>query len=81
MLFTPAGEAKREKNRIHFDLRPENQSESVERALALGAHVTEIGQSGEESWVVLCDPEGNEFCILQSKTDFERFSEDLEPHA
>ena len=81
MLFTPAGEAKREKNRIHFDLRPENQSESVERALALGAHISEIGQTGEESWVVLRDPEGNEFCILQSLTDFERFSEGLESSA
>ncbi|GAA1936569.1 VOC family protein [Nocardioides hwasunensis] len=56
------------KNRIHFDLSPVDRSrdEEVERLLALGATRADVGQSGEESWVVLADPEGNEFCVLRS---------------
>jgi AhpD family alkylhydroperoxidase len=47
------------KNRIHFDFRPDDQHAEVERLLALGARHVDIGQ-GEQSWVVLADPEGNE---------------------
>lgn len=54
------------KNRVHLDLRPDHQTIEVERALALGATQVDIGQTGEESWVVMADPEGNEFCILKS---------------
>jgi hypothetical protein len=40
----------------------------VSRALSLGARRVDIGQSGTASWVVLADPEGNEFCILAART-------------
>jgi predicted enzyme related to lactoylglutathione lyase len=51
------------KNRIHLDFRPDDQQAEVERVIAMGAEHVDIGQ-GEPSWVVLADPEGNEFCIL-----------------
>jgi predicted enzyme related to lactoylglutathione lyase len=54
------------KNRLHFDLRPDDQAAEVERVLALGARKVDIGQ-GEQTWVVMADPEGNEFCILRAK--------------
>ena len=54
------------KNRLHFDLRPDDQAAEVERVEALGARKVDIGQ-GEQTWVVLADPEGNEFCILSAK--------------
>jgi len=60
----PADEEKVVKNRLHLDLRPDDQDAEVERALALGARRVDIGQ-GDESWVVLADPDGNEFCILR----------------
>ena len=52
------------KNRIHLDLVPDDQEREVERLEALGATRPSIGQTGNESWVVLADPEGNEFCVL-----------------
>ena len=65
ILFIRVPDEKVVKNRLHFDLRPDNQAVEVERALALGARKVDIGQTGEESWVVMADPEGNEFCILR----------------
>jgi catechol 2,3-dioxygenase-like lactoylglutathione lyase family enzyme len=61
-------EAKVAKNRVHFDVSPVDctQAEEVARIEALGATRADIGQSGAESWVVLADPEGNEFCVLRS---------------
>ena len=61
-------EEKVAKNRIHFDVSPVDcsQDDEVERILALGATHADVGQTGEESWVVLADPEGNEFCVLRS---------------
>ena len=52
------------KNRLHLDLVPDDQEREVERLESLGATRPDIGQSGNESWVVLADPEGNEFCVL-----------------
>jgi len=52
------------KNRLHLDLRPDDQEAEVKRLLALGATRADVGQSPEVSWVVLADPEGNEFCVL-----------------
>lgn len=69
LLFTWAGTPKAGKNRLHLDLRPDDQVDAVDRALALGARRADIGQSGDEGWVVLQDPEGNEFCLLQSQAD------------
>lgn len=67
LLFIPVPEGKQTKNRLHLDVCPidRTQDEEVERVLALGARRVDIGQ-GEQSWVVLADPEGNEFCILRS---------------
>jgi len=66
IVFLPVPEAKKGKNRIHLDLvseSPEHQSEMVDRLNALGARRVDIGQ-GDVSWVVLADPEGNEFCVV-----------------
>lgn len=67
LLFGIDPENKIVKNRIHLDFRPEDQTAEVERLLALGAHRTDIGQTEDEPWVVLADPEGNEFCVLSSR--------------
>ena len=53
------------KNRLHLDLRPDDRDAEVARAEALGATRVDVGQ-GEQTWVVLADPEGNEFCILRA---------------
>lgn len=71
LLFLRVPEGKSVKNRLHLDLRPDDQHAEVERVLALGANKVDIGQ-GSPSWVVLADPEGNEFCILRSLTPEER---------
>ena len=62
-LFLPVPEGKPVKNRIHMDLTPDDQQAEVERVIGLGARRVDIGQ-GDQTWVVLADPEGNEFCIL-----------------
>ncbi|MDL2080858.1 VOC family protein [Streptomyces sp. GXMU-J15] len=66
LLFAPVPEAKTVKNRLHLDFRPDDQGAEVERLLALGARRADVGQ-GEQSWTVLMDPEGNEFCVLSSR--------------
>lgn len=63
LLFVPVPEAKTVKNRLHLDFRPDDRDAEVTRLLALGARHTDIGQ-GEQPWVTLVDPEGNEFCVL-----------------
>ena len=63
LLFGPVPEKKTIKNRLHLDFRPDDQAAEVDRLLALGARRVDIGQ-GEQPWVVLADPEGNEFCVL-----------------
>ncbi|HLI01257.1 MAG TPA: VOC family protein [Acidimicrobiales bacterium] len=65
LLFVAVPEQKTVKNRLHLDFRPDDQAREVERMLSLGAARADIGQ-GEQPWVVLTDPEGNEFCILSS---------------
>jgi predicted enzyme related to lactoylglutathione lyase len=65
-LFLAVPDGKVVKNRIHFDFTPEDQQAEVDRVLALGARHVDIGQ-GEQTWVVLADPEGNEFCILAAE--------------
>jgi hypothetical protein len=64
LVFVRVADEKVVKNRLHLDLRPDDQDAQVERLLAMGATRAEIGQTGEEPWVVLADPEGNEFCVL-----------------
>lgn len=65
--FAQASEPKLNKNRLHLDFRPDDRDAEVERLLALGARLADVGQ-GDHSWVVLADPEGNEFCVLGSRT-------------
>lgn len=66
IMFLPVPETKTVKNRLHVDLRPiGSQEDEVERILQLGATRADIGQ-GDVGWVVMHDPEGNEFCVLSS---------------
>lgn len=48
---------------LHLDLRPDFQSAEVARLEGLGATRVDIGQGEDQSWVVMADPEGNEFCV------------------
>lgn len=68
ILFLRVPESKAVKNRIHLDLRPDDRDAEVARLEALGATRAQVGQRGDESWVVLADPEGNEFCVLRALT-------------
>jgi hypothetical protein len=64
ILFVKVPDRKVVKNRLHFDLRPENQEAEVQRILALGATRADIGQR-DVSWVVLADRKGNESAFLR----------------
>ena len=69
LVFVPVSDPKTAKNRVHLDLAARDeadQAERVARLLALGATRADIGQTGDETWDVLADPEGNEFCVLRS---------------
>ena len=66
LLFLPVPEGKTVKNRLHIDLRPQDQETEVRRIEALGARRVSVGQGPEVTWVVLADPEGNEFCVLRA---------------
>lgn len=69
LLFLRVPEPKAVKNRIHLDLRPDDQAAEVARFERLGASRVDVGQRGRPgvTWVVLADPEGNEFCILRAE--------------
>ncbi|MGH9187478.1 MAG: VOC family protein, partial [Acidimicrobiales bacterium] len=65
LIFVSVADPKRGKNRIHLDLNSRSaadQAAIVDRLTRLGAEPVDIGQ-GEVPWVVLADPEGNEFCV------------------
>ena len=64
LVFTRVPEAKAGKNRLHLELRPEDQDAEVERLLDMGARHVSLGQKRGAVRVVLADPEGNEFCVL-----------------
>jgi hypothetical protein len=64
LLFLKVPEGKTVKNRLHLDLRPKDQAAEVARLEALGARRVDVGQ-GTVSWVVLADPDGNEFDVLR----------------
>jgi hypothetical protein len=66
--FVRLEEAKQAKSRLHLDFRPDDQGAEVARLLAHGARRVDVGQDESSSWVVLADPEGNEFCILGQPT-------------
>ena len=64
-------EPKTVKDRLHLDLVAapgSTQEQEVERLLALGAVPADVGQGDDVTWVVLADPEGNEFCVLRGQT-------------
>ena len=69
ITFSRVPEHKTVKNRLHIDVNPtdRDQEEEVLRLLDLGAQRADVGQRGDESWVVLADPEGNEFCVLAGR--------------
>lgn len=68
LVFQNVPEEKVVKNRLHIDVNPRDrdQDAEVERLVALGARRIDIGQ-GETPWVVMADPEGNEFCVLRTR--------------
>ncbi|MER6950972.1 VOC family protein [Nonomuraea sp. NPDC000554] len=69
LIFSPTTEPKAGKLRLHIDVNAtdRDQDAELERLLKLGARPADIGQTGEESWHCLVDPEGNEFCLLQAR--------------
>ena len=64
MWLQPSADLKRDKLRCHMDLKADDPAAEVERLISLGARRTDVGQTGCESFEVLADPEGNEFCVL-----------------
>ncbi len=69
LVFDVSDEPKQGKLRLHLDVNAtdRDQAEELERLLALGARPADVGQTGAESWYVLADPEGNEFCLLRRR--------------
>jgi Glyoxalase-like domain len=68
LLFLRVPEEKAVKNRLHLDLRPKDQAAEVARLEALGARRADVGQDPDVSWVVMADPDGNEFDVLRPLT-------------
>ena len=67
LVFVPVPDPKMSKNRVHLDVAStseDHQAALVARLEGLGARRIDIGQPGDASWVVMADPEGNEFCVL-----------------
>jgi predicted enzyme related to lactoylglutathione lyase len=69
ICLMPVSDPKTVKNRVHIDLTSgaEDREREIERLISLGARRVDIGQTGQESWTVLADPEGNEFCVVRPK--------------
>ena len=69
IVFDRTDEPKRGKLRLHIDVNATDRDQEAEldRLLAAGARRADIGQTGNESWHVLADPEGNEFCLLRRR--------------
>ncbi len=71
LCFMPAGGTpKTVKNRVHVDLTTtaDDRDSEIDRLIGLGASRVDVGQSDQDSWDVLADPEGNEFCVVRPKT-------------
>lgn len=68
LVFIRVPEGKAVKNRLHLDVSPIDDSTEgeVSRLLGLGATRTDVGQGPDRNWVVMADPEGNEFCVLRT---------------
>jgi hypothetical protein len=71
LVLSPSTDPRRGKLPLHIDLNPvdRDQDAELERLLALGARPADVGQTGDEPWHVLADPEGNEFCLLRRRLD------------
>ncbi|MFD6023986.1 VOC family protein [Streptomyces griseoluteus] len=71
LVLSPTADPRPAKLRLHIDVSPTDRDQPAEldRLLALGARPADIGQTGEETWHVLLDPEGNEFCLLRRRLD------------
>lgn len=69
LVLSPSGDPKTGKLPLHIDVNAtdRDQDAELERLLALGARTVDVGQDGTESWHVLADPEGNEFCLLRRR--------------
>ncbi len=71
IILSRTEEPEKAKPRLHIDVNAtdRDQDAELERLLAAGAVLADIGQTGEEPWHVLADPEGNEFCLLRARLD------------
>ena len=69
LAFSPSSDPRPPKLPWHIDVNPtdRDQDAELERLLALGARPADVGQTGDEQWHVLADPEGNEFCLLRRR--------------
>ena len=74
IVFGPVPEPKTAKNRLHIDVNPVgcDQDEELQRLLSMGATPADVGQGDRVTWVVLADPEGNEFCLLRRTVEASR---------
>ncbi|KON72745.1 VOC family protein [Cellulosimicrobium cellulans] len=71
LILSPSTDPRAGKLPLHLDVNPTDRDQvaELERLLALGARPADVGQTGDEPWHVLADPEGNEFCLLQRRLD------------
>jgi catechol 2,3-dioxygenase-like lactoylglutathione lyase family enzyme len=71
IILSPSREPRTGRLPLHIDVNPvdRDQGAELERLLALGAKPADVGQTGDEPWHVLADPEGNEFCLLRRRLD------------
>lgn len=70
LVFVPIPETKSAKNRVHLDIAPfagDDHAANVTALQAAGANLADVGQSGNENWVVMSDPDGQEFCVLRPR--------------
>ena len=83
MCFMPVTYPKTVKNRVHLDLTSSaaDRHQEIDRLLALGARRACIGQTCAESWTVLTDPEGNEFCVVRRRKRSSNEAQHREPQA
>jgi hypothetical protein len=71
IILSRSDEPEKAKSRLHIDVNAtdRDQNAELERLLQLGARPADIGQTGDESWHVLADPEGNAFCLLRTRLE------------
>jgi catechol 2,3-dioxygenase-like lactoylglutathione lyase family enzyme len=71
LVFAPVPDPTPGKVRLHIDLNAtdRDQDDELHRLLELGAVPADVGQTGDQGWHVLADPEGNEFCLLRSRLE------------